>query len=208
MVHEAFGDIKAKPAKQIEGEMLDIVHGTSVNEFEKIICNHFLGRDYYIVDPVRGDVGRTIELHEILSKYPRPEGVHNESLIDKIKNFFKRKDCDPIDEHLKDLYEAILIHEGFSKVYFSSKEYVRDCYNYHQPNCIKIEIDHSIVITAPLVYKDYENSCRLRRIGKSRITDTLWIDSVFIYDNAKVDSLCIKGLIESLNSIRWKNIDD
>ena len=208
LVNEAFCDIKAKADKVVKGEMLDVIHGTTVNEFEKIICNHFLGRDYYIVDPVRGDVGRSIELHEILSRYPKPEGIHNKSLLDKIKNFFRRKDHIPIDEHLKNLYEAILLYQGFSRIYFSDKDYVRECYVCRQPKCIKIEIDHMIVIAAPLVHKDYENSCRLSRIGKSRITDTLWIDDVFIYDNAKVDSLCIKGLIESLNSIRWKNFDD
>ena len=192
LVGEVFADIKRKDENIINGELLDIADGTSLKEFENIIINHFLGREYYIVDPVSSDVGRTVILKNILDKYPKPnKDIYYDAISDKIKKFFCYNSS-LLDEHVKDLYDAILKNEGFKVIYFANEENLKTVFHYFEPNCIKIEIDNRLLIVAPLYQKSYKASCE---------SDNLRLADCFILNSNEVTGVHIKGLIKSLNSI-------
>lgn len=188
--------------KDVSSEFANIringnIHGISDKEFIRIIFNHFLGRDFYFVDPLSNEQINALAVEEILSRYPNDKS----NLFSKIKNFFHISET--IDEKKKDLYSAILKSEGFLRVIYGDKSLVdKICKN---NECIDIRYNDEVAIAAPLIKRSYQKSSKLNLKCKSRLTDITWIESVYIRDSRiLVDSNIIKIFIEAVDSIRWK----
>lgn len=57
--------------------------GTDAQEGLNILIKHFLGDDWYVVDPLPNCQVNTLAIYEILQKYPKKQ-----SLFKRVKRFF------------------------------------------------------------------------------------------------------------------------
>ena len=134
-INKEYINIVKKDENIINGEILDVMQTTSLQEFYHIIVNHFLGRNYYVEDPLSAAQIRTIVINDILEKYQCKV-----SIWQRIKNWF----TGDINDKLKDLYHALLISRGYT-VHFLNEDYL-DQLNNDNYSSIKNENNRVVIL--------------------------------------------------------------
>lgn len=87
MTTKEFSEILSKKAKEMGWEDIIFPPPTTDREASQILIHHFLGDDWYVVNPIGHEQINTEAVWEILSKYPHAK-QEKEKFYKKVKNVF------------------------------------------------------------------------------------------------------------------------